>query len=427
MMPSRQPLADRPLTAGVPKYEKTTLPNGLRVVTERIPSVRSVAVGAWVQAGSRDEAAEEAGITHFIEHMVFKGTGRRRMHHIAQRMEAVGGYLNAFTSKEYTCYYARSLDEHLKRALDTVLDLILDPSLPEREIEKEKEVVLEEMKMYEDAPEDLIFDRFEESVYRGDPLGRPVLGFPETVRGFTRDALVGYMRRNYAPSRLAIAVAGNIEHRRVVDLVASMTDVSGPAGAPLERPPVAAYAPTEIEEVRPTQQAHVVVGARGLALSDPRRSAANVLHTLLGGGMSSRLNQNIREKYGFCYNIYSFTNLLSDTGDMGVYMGTDASRVDRAQKLIRRELDRLASTRVSNRQLSQARKQLRGSLMLGLESMSNRMMRLGRVELVFGRYFSLDEITAAIEAVTAEDVRALAEEIFDPARLSTVVFLPDQS
>lgn len=425
-MPSRQPPA-RPFAVGIPKYEKTTLPNGLRVVTERIPSVRSVAVGAWVQAGSRDEAAEEAGITHFIEHMVFKGTGRRRMHHIAQRMEAVGGYLNAFTSKEYTCYYARALDEHLKRALDTVLDLILDPTLPEREIEKEKEVVLEEMKMYEDAPEDHIFDRFEDLVYRGDPLARPVLGFPETVRSFTRSALEDYMHRNYAPSRLAIAVAGNIEHQRVVDLVASMTNGAGPAGEAIARQPVARYQPGNLEESRPTQQAHVVVGTRGLSLSDPRRSAANVLHTLLGGGMSSRLNQNIREKYGFCYNIYSFTNLLSDTGDVGVYMGTDASRVDRAQKLIRRELDKLATSPVSNRQLNQARKQLRGSLMLGLESMSNRMMRLGRVELVFGRYFSLDEITAAIEAVTAEDVRALAEELFNPRRLSTVVFLPDQS
>jgi len=422
-MPSRHVAAPHQ-ALGLPKYEKTTLPSGIRVVTERIPSVRSVAVGAWVQAGSWDEAADEAGITHFIEHMVFKGTLRRRTHHIAQRMEAVGGYLNAFTAKEYTCYYARGLDEHLGRALDVVLDLILAPTLPAKEIEKEKEVVVEEMKMYEDTPEDLVFDRFESAVYGAHPLGRPILGYPETVNDFSRQRIEGYLDRHYAPGRIVVAVAGHVEHDRVVRMVERLTAETGRMGAPADRPAPLAYVPETRMEPRPIQQAHLVVGGRGIGMADERRTALNVLNTLLGGGMSSRLSQNIREKYGYCYNIYSFTNLLWDTGDWGVYMGTDGAKVDRSRKLITRELTRLADETVSPRQLAQAKNQLRGSLMLGLESMNARMMRLGRVELAFGRYFSLDEITASIEAVTADEVRGLAEELFGPDRLTTVALLP---
>lgn len=423
-MPNRHTPPHTP-QVGLPKYEKTTLPNGIRVVTERIPSVRSVAVGVWVQAGSRDEATDEAGMTHFIEHMVFKGTRRRRTHHIAQRMESVGGYLNAFTSKEYTCYYARALDEHLGRALDTVLDLVLDPTLPEKEMDKEKEVVVEEMKMYEDAPEDLIFDRFEDLVYAGHPLSRPVLGYPETVRAFTREGLSDYIGRHYAPNRLVIAVAGNAEHDRVVRLVEKLLAESERQGQPVDRAAPPAYAPQAWTEARPIQQAHLVLGGRAFGLDDDRRSTLNLLNTVLGGGMSSRLNQNIRERYGYCYNIYSFANLLTDTGDFGVYMGTDPGKVGRAEKLIRRELDRLAATPVSARQLAQAKSQLKGSLMLSLESMNNRMMRLGRVELVFNRYFTLDEVTASIDEVTAEDLRVLAEELFRDEQLSTVVLTPE--
>lgn len=425
-MPSRHAQAGA-ATAALPRYEKTTLPSGLRVVTEHIPSVRSLAVGVWVHVGSRDEAPEEAGMTHFIEHMVFKGTVRRRTHHIAQRMEAVGGYLNAFTAKEHTCYYVRALDEHLGRALDTLLDLVLAPTFPERELEKEKDVVLEEMKMYEDTPEDLIFDRFEDLIYAGHALERPVLGHPEAVRAFSREALFGFLRRHYTPDRIVVAVAGNAAHDRVVRLVERLTADAKPADAPLRRVAPPPYVPREHVESRPIQQAHLVVGARGLGLDDERRSALTLLNTVLGGGMSSRLNQNIRERYGYCYNVYSWANLLSDTGDVGVYMGTDAERVDRARRLVLRELDRLASARVSARQLAQAKNQLKGSLLLSLEAMNSRMMRLGRVELTFGRYFSLDELTASIDAVSAEDLRALAEELFAPERLSTVVFVPERT
>jgi predicted Zn-dependent peptidase len=411
--------------ASYPIFHRTTLPNGIRVVSERIPSVRSIAVGAWLAAGSRDEAEQDNGISHFIEHMVFKGTQRRRTHHIAQRMEAVGGYLNAFTSKEYTCYYARALDEHLERALDVVIDLVVSPTLPEREVEKEKEVVVEEMKMYEDAPEDLIFDKFEAVLYPHHALGRPVLGVPETVRSFTRERLFDYIDDHYAPNRLVVAVAGNVDHETVVRYVRKMTADLERAPQPIERTSANGYDAEELVEHRPIQQAHLIVGTRSPGLDDERRTVLTTLNTLLGGGMSSRLSQNIREKYGYCYNIYSFTNMLADTGDFGVYMGTDASKDERSRKLIGRELEKLVQKPVSPRALSQAKNQLKGSLMLGLESMSNRMMRLGRIELAFGRYFTLDEVIASIDEVTAEEVQDLAAELFDPARLSTVAILPE--
>ena len=410
-----------------PSHHRTELPNGLRIVTEHIPSVRSVSVGAWVFTGSRDETLEHSGISHFIEHMVFKGTARRRTHHIAQRMEAVGGFLNAFTGKEYTCYYARALDEHLDRAIDTVTDLILEPQFPKRELEKEKEVVIEEMKMYEDNPEDLVFDRFEALAYPDHPLGRPIIGLPETVRAFSREQLVGYLSRHYTPAQTVIAVAGNVDHDRVAQVIADIYDQVDRPTPERSRTPVNGYtAQTHVEE-RPIQQAHLVLGTRCFDIYDPRRIALSVLNTLLGGGMSSRLNQNIREKYGYCYSIYSFINLHSDTGDFGVYMGTDASKVERSKKLIYRELDKLASTAVSQRMLNQAKNQVKGSIMMGLESMSNRMMRLGRQELYYDRYISLDEMLEQIDAVTAEDIRSVADTLFQADTFSEVVLLPSEA
>ena len=407
-----------------PHFDKTTLENGVRVITETIPSVRSISVGVWIFAGSRDEAAEESGISHFIEHMVFKGTDKRRMHHIAQRMEAVGGYLNAFTSKEYTCYYARALDEHLERSIDTVCDLVLSPNFPEKELEKEKDVVLEEMKMYEDNPEDLIFDRFEAVVYDDHELGRPIIGFPETVTAFSRDQLVEYIERNYAPNRIVLAVAGNARHEDVVRFARKSFSAAARDQKSFHRTPANGYVPKHLEETKPIQQAHLVLGTRGLDIQNEDRVVLSVLNTILGGGMSSRLNQNIREKYGYCYNVYSFLNMHSDTGDFGVYMGTDANKIERAKKLIFRELEKLIEKPVSRRTLSQAKSQVKGSVMLGLESMSNRMMRIGRQELYFERYITLDEINQDVDAVTEADVQRLAGDLFVRDSFSTVVILP---
>lgn len=412
------------MAAEFPLFKKTELENGVRVVTEAIPSVRSISVGVWIGTGSRDEEADESGISHFIEHMVFKGTEKRRMHHIAQRMEAVGGYINAFTSKEYTCYYARALDEHLERAIDTVSDLVVSPNFPAKELEKEKDVVLEEMKMYEDNPEDLIFDRFESVIYQDHELGRPIIGSPETVSSFSRDQLLSYMEHQYTPDKIVVAVAGNVDHDSVLSYVQDAFASSRKPADGTMRAPVNGYEPQAVVEDRPIQQAHAVVGTRSVDVHDPDRVALTVLNTILGGGMSSRLNQNIREKYGFCYSIYSFMNMHSDTGDFGVYIGTDASNVDRAKKLIFRELQKLAEAPVSARMLNQAKNQVRGSIMLGLESMSNRMMRIGRQELFFERYLSLDEINADVDSVTADDVQRVAAKLFNPDKFSSVVLLP---
>ncbi len=407
------------------QVEKSVLPNGVRVLTEHVPSVRSISLGIYVATGSRDEAAEESGLSHFIEHMVFKGTRKRRMHHIAQRMESVGGYLNAFTTKECTCYYTRALDEHLARGLDTVADLVTGPVFPEKEIEKEKDVVLEEMKMYEDAPEELIFDRFEAALFPEHPMGRPIVGFPETVRAFDREAVVGYLQKAYAPDRLVLSAAGHVKHRDVLRLAERALGAAAPSAAVLPpREPPRRYAPTEQTEQRPIQQAHLVLGRRGYDVRHERRSALSLLNTLLGGGMSSRLNQNIRERYGFCYNVYSFANMHSDSGDFGVYMGTDAGKVGRARALILRELDRLAQEPVSARALEQAKSQVKGAMLFGLESMSNRMMRLGRQELQLGRFYSMDDAMAEIQQITADDVLAVAQDLFQPDTFSTYVLTP---
>ncbi len=407
-----------------PAVERTELPSGVRVLTETVPSVGSVAVGAWVDAGSRDETEPEAGITHFIEHMVFKGTQRRRGYLINQRMESVGGYLNAFTTKEHTCFYARGLSEHLGRALETVLDLVTQPTLPAKEIEKEKDVVVEEIKMYEDAPEDHVFDLYEAAVYPGDPLGRPIIGTPESVRSFTREDLERYIGRHYVPDRLVVSVAGAVRHTEVVRRVEALLAGFDRARQPAERRPAGDYAPADLEATRPIQQAHLVMGTRAFGALDPRRTTLSVLNTILGGGMSSRLNQNIREKYGWCYSVYSFVNVQQDSGDFGVYIGTDASRIERSKVLIGRELLKLAEAPVSARMLASAKHQLKGSIVLGLESTSNRMQRLGRVELTYGEVVPVEAVVAEIDAVTADDVRAVAEELFAPERMSTVALLP---
>jgi len=406
-------------------FRKTILSNGVRLISEEIPSVRSVSVGIWVFTGSRDETEAESGISHFIEHMVFKGTARRSMSQIARRMEAVGGYLNAFTGKEYTCFYARALDEHLARAIDTVSDLVLTPSFPEREIVKEKDVVVEEMKMYEDSPEDIIFDHFEGVIYGGHPMGRPIIGTEETVRSFTAEQLHSFVESHYTPDNMVLAMAGNLDHDRAVRLAEKAFQSTPRPPKPRFRSPVEHYRATDLVKHKSMQQAHLVLGRQALHLHHPRRVTLSVLNTILGGGMSSRLSQNIREKHGYCYSVYSFMNLHSDTGDFGIYMGTDASKIDHARKLIFRELDKLIQRPISQQGLRQAKAQVKGAIMLGLENMGNRMMRIGRQELYFERNYTLDEILAEVDAVTVGEIQELAAALFAPDQFSSVVMLPE--
>ena len=405
--------------------EKSTLDTGVRILTEAVPSTRSVSVGVWVGVGSRNEAAAQAGISHLVEHMVFKGTARRSMHRIARRMEDVGGYLNAFTSKEHTCYHARALDTYLSRALDTICDLVCAPVFPESELEKEKTVVLEEMKMYEDSPEDHIFDRFESVVFRNHALGRPIVGFADTVAGLRRADLCEFVHRNYTSNRLVVSAAGNLEHETVLREARGLLDGLSAVQADGPRSSKPDYAPTELIENRPVQQAHLVLGRRGISVSSSRHAILRVLNTVLGGGMSSRLSQNIREKFGFCYNIFSFMNMHTDCGDFGVYMGTDATRVDRAQELIFCELDRLRQQPLNETTLQRAKNQLKGSLIMDSENLTSRMQRLARQELMLGRLITMDEDLAAIDRVSAADVHELAQQLFDPSLFSRVVFLPE--
>ena len=400
------------------------LSNGVRVVVEPVATVASVAAGLWVDTGSRDESPEEAGLTHFIEHMVFKGTRRRRAHHIASRMEAVGGYLNAFTTKEHTCYYARGLAEHAFRALDTVTDLVTGPVFPEGEIPKEQEVVVEELKMYEDQPEDLIFDRMEALVYAGHPLGRPIIGYEDTIRGFDRAMLERFMAAHYSPERLIVTVAGNVKPDRVVRMAEKMLGHLEPV-ARAERVAPGPFVPARHDERRPVQQAHLALSTRVFDIHHPDRTVLGVLNTLLGGGMSSLLAQNVREKYGYCYTIYSYTNHYLDAGDFGVYVATDEAKTAHTERLIFRELDRLAAAPVSAQRLRQAQAQVKGGMLLGLENLSSRMNRLGRQLLSFDRVLGVDEMAAEVDAVTVEDVQRLARTLADPAIYARALLLPD--
>lgn len=406
-------------------YNKTTLPNGLRIVTEEIPHVRSVSVGVWIDVGSRDEIESANGITHFIEHMVFKGTKRFNNQQIARSLESVGGYLNAFTTKEHTCFYARILDEHIERALDVISDLIQNPILNAKEIEKEKLVVLEELKNIEDDPDDLIHDVLDKNVYRKHSLGYPVIGVAENIKRFTRPQMLKYIKNHFTPDKIVIAAAGNLNHKIVTDLVAKYFVLETKSKIPSSRDehPRKSFLKTETIE-RPINQAYVCIGTRSYSIHSNMRYPLLLMNTVLGEGMSSRLFQNIREKYGFAYSIFSFVNLLSDTGIFGVYVGTDNHNIERSLDLIYQELEKLKKKVIGKAELSRTKAQMKGSLMLGLENMSNRMMRLGSGELYFNRYISLDEVIRNIDAIDANDVVDVANQLLHKDKFSTVIFKP---
>jgi len=405
---------------------KTTLPNGVRILSEVIPTVRSVAVGVWVDSGSRDDPESMAGISHFVEHAVFKGTEKRKMPQIASRMESVGGYLNAFTSKEHTCYLTRALDSYLSRGVDSICDLVASPIFPEREIEKERNVVLEEMKMYDDAPEEYVTDQFESMIYPSQPIGCPIIGYPETVSRIRRKDLLEYVSKQYTPNQIVVSASGNLRHRTLVKSVETAFKNLRPARKNDSKKikPSTCQA-TEVLLTRPIQQGHLILGRYAISIHSKHRAVMELLNIILGGGSSGRLNQKIRERYGFCYNIYSFLNMYSDCGDFGIYLGLDPSRKKQALQLIFCEFDRLAQKPVSKQALVRAKGQARGAIALGLESMSNRMIRLGKQELYFGRVISIDETIAELEAVTAGEIQTFAAEFLIPEAFSRVSLIPD--
>jgi predicted Zn-dependent peptidase len=408
-------------------YRKTVLSNGVRIVSEEIPFVRSVSVGLWVDSGSRDEPAALNGISHFLEHMVFKGTDRRSITDIARSLESVGGYLHAFTGKEHTCYYARALDEHLPLALDVTADLLLHATFPAKELEKEKGVVIEELRNVEDDPDDLIHDITEREVFGRHPLGMPVIGTERTVRAFSRNDLTAHREQIYTPDRIVVAAAGRLKHDELVRLVERSLGGLKASRRPARRAKPQRQRGREVRQSKPIQQAHLCLGTVGYSVHQRQRFPMLVMNTLLGDGMSSRLFQSIRERRGFAYTVYSYANTMTDTGTFGVYAGLDATNVERVRDLVWSEFTSLRTKPVPAAELRRTKDQLKGSMMLNLESIPNRMMRLGGSELSLGRLPSLEAVLESIDAVTAADIQRVAESLFRPERFATVILEPSGS
>jgi len=398
-----------------------TLPSGLRLVTETIPHVRSVAVGVWLKRGSRHESDAEAGIAHFVEHMLFKGTTTRSAQAIAQTIDSIGGQLDAFTAKEYAGYYIKVLDEHLPLAIELLADMVMRPALAAADVEREQGVILEEIKMVEDAPDDLVHEVFVQQFWDRHPLGRPILGTPDTVKSFTSTGLRAYFDRTYLAPNLAIAAAGHFDHDRLRALVErAFADLPVDVSAADAEPPV--VTPGLVIREKDIEQSHVCLGTLARSQTHADRHAIFVMNTILGGSMSSRLFQHIREDRGLAYAVWSSLISYSDAGALTIYAGCAVERVDEVIDLTLAELALLRGTVVEVEELRRAKDHLKGSLMLNLESTSSRMSQLARQELMFGHQFTMDEILGSIEAVTADDVLRVSQELFrDGAAVATVV------
>ena len=399
---------------------RDVLPNGLRLLTERMPHVRSVSVGVWLARGSRHEPREHAGIAHFVEHMLFKGTATRSAEDIAQAIDSIGGQMDAFTAKEYASYYIKVLDEHLPVALEVLADIVMRPAFAPEDIEREKKVVLEEIKMVEDTPDDLVHELFAESFWEAHPLGRPILGTPETVEALSADVLRRYFSRAYAAPNLIIAAVGNIEHAQVRDLIAKTFECLPTETDPLtDAPPN--VVPRVITRNKELEQSHICLGAAGYRQDHEDRHASYALNTVLGGSMSSRLFQNVREKRGLAYAVFSGLSAYRDAGSVTVYAGCSNDVVGELIDVVVAELRRLKDEALPDAELRRAKDHLKGSLMLNLESTSSRMSHLARTEIYFDRHEALDEILTAVEAVTTEDVLRVSRDLFASGSLAATV------
>ncbi|MGH9406644.1 MAG: M16 family metallopeptidase [Terriglobia bacterium] len=412
------------IDGAAPDVRKETLPNGMTVVTEVMPAVRSVSVGIWIRAGSRHERERENGITHFLEHMVFKGTTTRSAEQIARSADAIGGHLDAFTTKEYTSFSVKILDEHLPRAFDVLSDLVRNPLFRREDIAKESHVVEEEIKMVEDTPDDLVHEIFTQSYWRGHALGRPILGTRQTVKSFERRHLLDYFHKHYAPQNILITAAGNLRHERIVELVSEAFKTTT-AGDSL--PAVQAPVPHPVirhRQKKNLEQAHILLGAAAYSNSHEKRFACYIMNTIMGGGMSSHLFQNIREKRGLAYAVFSGLSSFRDAGYLTVYAGTAREHVPEVIRLVIEEFRRMKTERLSGEEMQHAKDYLKGSMLLGLESTTSRMSNLARQEMYFGRHISLDEIASRVDSVTAEEVLGVANELLDPARIALTILGP---
>lgn len=390
-------------------YQKITLRNGVRVVAERIDHVRSAAIGVWIGNGSRFESAEQNGISHFIEHMIFKGTEKRTARHIASMMDAMGGQSNAFTTKDCTCYYMKVLDTHLHTAAELLADMFLCSSFADEDIELERGVVLEEIDMYEDTPEDVATEKLFEACYEGTALGRPILGTEETLARMDSKALHDYVRKNYHPEDTVVALSGSFSDADLDYICELFGEMQGSGRNQIEP---AHYQPRVVIRSKEIEQNHLCLGFPGLPLLDDKRYAYQLMNAIIGGGMSSRLFQTVRERNGMCYSIYSFPFSHVDTGMFSIYVGLGQEDEAKAAKLICNVLRDFCAEGPTREELSRCREQLKSNLLMGLESTNARMHHLGRYELFTDHVVSSDELVAAYDAVTADQVRALANEVF---------------
>ncbi|WP_425413501.1 M16 family metallopeptidase [Micromonospora rhizosphaerae] len=424
-------LKDDPLGGTV---RRTVLPSGLRVLTEAIPAMRSVSFGIWVAVGSRDETGPQAGAAHFLEHLLFKGTRKRGALEISSEIEAVGGETNAFTTKEYTCYYARVLDEDLPLAIDVMCDLVADSILKPADVETERGVILEEIAMHDDEPGDEVHDLFARALYGEHPLGRLISGTEETVTPMSRRQIQSFYRRRYTAPQIVIAAAGNLDHAAVVKLVRQAlrgtpldTDPAAPAPRRPAAPAVRTRPATTLVEPKETEQAHLILGCPGIDRTDERRFALGVLNNVLGGGMSSRLFQEIRERRGLAYSVYSYAGQYADSGLFAVYAGCAPGKVDEVLELTRAELARVAVDGLTEAELARGKGMSKGSFVLGLEDTGSRMSRLAKGELLYGDLMPVDELLARVDSVTLDDVNTLAAELLTRPMSLAVVGPFDQS
>ena len=400
---------------------RQVLPNGLTVITEQMQHIRSVAIGIWLKSGSRDEDSEWNGISHFIEHMVFKGTETRSAEAIARQVDSIGGNMDAFTAKECICFNIKVLDEHLPLALDVLSDLVLHPVFDEGDIARERGVILEEIKMDQDNPDYLVHEIFTQSFWKDHALGLPILGTRDTVKRFERPVVNRFYGHHFAPGNLIVSAAGNLEHKNFVDLVAKHFEQVKPAKNGFHSPQPRTFSRINLRNKKSLEQVQICIGVPSHPMAHERRYASYLLNTLLGGGMSSRLFQNIRERQGLAYSIYSDLNPYRDTGCMAVYAGTSLASAAKVVQSVVGEFRDLKIRPVPEEELRRSKDQLKGSLMLSLESSTARMSNLARQEMYFDRFQDLDELVQKIEAVTADDLQSLAQEFFKTESVAVTV------
>lgn len=407
-------------------YHKTVLSNGIRVVTEQVPAVRSVSTGIWVSVGSRDEREEEQGVTHFIEHMLFKGTQRRSALDIAKELDAVGGFANAFTSKEHVCFHAKVLGTHLSMVVDVLTDIFLHSTFAPEEILREQQVILQEIRMIEDTPDDYIHIIFQDMFWNHNPLGRPIYGTAAAVEKIDRQSILSYLSRTFNPGRIVIAAAGDLDHEQFVDLVASsMEKLNTREDFDARRTPENRHLYEVIS--KDLEQVHLCLGMKGTSHLDESRFACHLLNVILGSSMSSRLFQEIREKRGLAYSVYSFMNSHEDTGVLGVYSGIAPENVNETLQVIKDQLTMLVDTPISETELNAAKEYMKGSMYLNAEITDSRMNRLAKNEFLFGRYVTYEEVEEKINRVTAEEIQDWFRQVFVPDQLALVLLGPLES